>query len=123
MQEPPASEDVWQAAAPVVLQPSLHDEPVIVGCVHMPPRKIGRKLLRVMVGYLLCMGTSIMLIRWAFAQLPSPATFSQADTTQPSGMVEGWALPRYLPNMPPSPASIAHNAASGTEVPAAVQVL
>lgn len=103
VQEPSARECLWQPAAPVVLQPSLHDEPVIVGCVHLPPRKIGRKLLRVILGYLLCMGTSLMLIHWAFAQLPSPATISQAEATQPAEPAEamaGWALPRCLPNMP-----------------------
>lgn len=66
----------------------------MIGCVHLPPSKITRKLIRFIVAYLLCMATSLMMIHWAMSQLPSPDALSKASSSQSPDLVAVWSLPR-----------------------------
>lgn len=91
VQVSPAGEEVWRASPPVLLQPS-HDA-FGMGCVQLPPPKIARKLVHVVLGYLLCMCSSLMLVHWAMSQLPSPAALA-ANNTSPK-MMTVWAIPRH----------------------------
>eukprot|EP00892_Ulva_mutabilis_P004768 jgi/Ulvmu1/2663/UM014_0119.1 len=96
--ESPTSEQGWQPSVPIPLLPVHHSQYTIAtGGLHMPPQRMARKLIRVVLGYLLCMGLSLMLIRCALVQLPSPGLLAK-QVNSPE-MMKSWVLPRSFEDL------------------------